>query len=153
MSALRTQVTDLSSQFDSHSADTLAQKSAKPKSLTPFSIRFTFEERAALERAAAGQSLGSYIRSKLFDGDLTPRRTRGHRPVKDHTALARVLGALGQSRLSSNLNQLAKAAHIGALHVTPELEEELFNACAQIREIRTDLLKALGHREPKEAAS
>ena len=125
----------------------------RKKAPPPFSLRLSLEERAALERAAAGQSLGAYIRSKLFEGDLTPRRTRGHRPVKDHTALAKVLGALGQSRLSSNLNQLAKAAHIGALPVTPELEEELSDACAQIREMRTDLLKALGHHEPKGAAS
>lgn len=116
----------------------------KKKTPPPFSIRFTFEERARLEKAAAGMPLGAYIRQKLFDGELSPRRTRGHNPVKDHANLARVLGALGASRLSSNLNQIAKAAHLGALPVTPELEEEISEACRNIRSMRTDLMKALG---------
>ena len=84
------------------------------KAPAPFSIRFTFEERARLEQAAAGLPLGAYIRQRLFDGELTPRRVRGRNPIKDHAELARVLAALGQSRLSNNLNQIAKAAHIGA---------------------------------------
>ncbi len=116
------------------------------KALPPFSLRLSSEERAALERAAGRKPLGAFIREKLFDGELTPRRTRGRRPVKDHTALAQVLGALGQSRLSSNLNQLAKAAHIGALPITPELEQELGEACAEIRAMRDDLMQALGHK-------
>jgi hypothetical protein len=36
----------------------------------PFSLRLTFEERAQLEAAANGISLGAYIRAVLFDGDL-----------------------------------------------------------------------------------
>ena len=119
----------------------------KKKTPPPFSIRFTFEERARLGKAAAGMPLGAYIRHKLFDGELTPRRTRGSNPVKDHAELARVLGALGASRLSSNLNQIAKAAHLGALPVTPELEEELGQACSDIRSMRADLMKALGFPE------
>lgn len=122
------------------------------KSPPPFSLRFTVEERAALERAAAGMPLGVFIRQKLFGGDLTPRRTRGRTPVKDHAALGRVLGALGQSRLSSNLNQLAKAAHMGALPVTPELERELLEACTWVRGIRDDLMRALGHRTVEDAS-
>jgi|GEM_PF-1023014 len=118
----------------------------------PFSLRLSREERNQLERAAAGMPLGQFIRQKLFEGDLTPRRTRGQRPVKDHSALGRVLGALGSSRLSSNLNQLAKAAHLGALPVTPELEADLLEACDSIRAMRRDLMIALGfpmkEREP-----
>jgi hypothetical protein len=56
-----------------------------------------------MARAAGGMPLGEYIRQKLFESDLPPRRTRGRAPVKDHAELARVLGALGASRLSSNL--------------------------------------------------
>lgn len=121
------------------------QKKAPP----PFSIRFTFEERAKLEQAAAGMPLGAYIRQKLFEGELTPRRTRGNAPVKDHAALGQVLGALGASRLSSNLNQIAKAAHLGALPMTPELEEELQDACGSVRDMRTDLMRALGFQQPE----
>ncbi|GAB5470467.1 MAG: hypothetical protein Kilf2KO_34970 [Rhodospirillales bacterium] len=120
------------------------------KAPLPFSIRFTVEERAALEQAAAGMPLGEYIRQTLFSGSLARPKTRGRYPVKDHAALARVLGALGASRLSSNLNQLAKAAHVGALPVTPDLETELQEACAAIQAMRSDLMRALGYADLEE---
>jgi hypothetical protein len=111
---------------------------------SPFSLRLTFEERAALEQAAAGMLLGEYIRSRVFDGAAAPRRTRGKHPVKDHEALGRVLGELGRSRLANNLNQLARAANTGSLPVTPETEAALQDACDAIQEIRTELVRALG---------
>ncbi|XWN29330.1 MAG: hypothetical protein ROR55_17735 [Devosia sp.] len=111
---------------------------------TPFSLRLTREERATLEQAAAGMPLGAFIKDKLFDGEMVPRRTRGRTPVQDHTALAKVLAALGASRLSSNLNQIAKAVNMGALPISPELEDDLQAACVQVREMRDRLLHALG---------
>jgi hypothetical protein len=110
----------------------------------PFSLRFTFEERAALEQAAADIPLGAYIRSCLFNGSLPPRRTRGKRPVKDHQALGKVLGELGRSRLANNLNQLARAVNSGSLPVTPESEAAIQEACTAVQQIRTDLVRALG---------
>ena len=110
----------------------------------PFSLRLTFEERAALEKAAAGMPLGAYIRSRLFDGSTPPRRTRGRFPVKDHQALGKVLGELGRLRLANNLNQLARAANTGSLPVTPETETALKDACAEIRSMRAELMRALG---------
>lgn len=116
----------------------------------PFSLRLSFEERAQLEKDAAGVPLGRYIRDKVLDGKTRPRRRRGKFPVKDHEALGRVLGLLGGSRLSSNLNQLARAVHTGSLPVTPETEEAIKAACRDVRGMRRDLLKALGL--PTEAA-
>lgn len=127
-------------------------RSSRRRRPAPFSLRLTAQERAVLEQAAGEMSLGTYIRHKLFDGDIRPRPPRRRYPVKDHAALGQVLGALGRSRLSSNLNQLAKAAHGGALPVTPELEEELREACAAIRRMRDDLMRALGHY-PREDTS
>lgn len=89
--------------------------------------------------------LGSYIKAKLFDGDLSPRRTRGGAPVKDHAALAQVLGILGNMRLASNLNQLARSANIGTLPLTPEVEEELARSCAAVIAMRAELRRALGY--------
>lgn len=120
-------------------------KLARNKTPPPFSLRLTTDERAKLETAAAGMSLGPFIKAKLFDGDLTPRRTRGQAPVKDHAALARALGLLGNLRLANNLNQLAKAANMGALPLSPEVEEELMAACAAVLAIRMELMKALGY--------
>lgn len=119
---------------------------AKGKKPTPFSLRLTFEERAKLEEAANGVPLSAYIKAKLFDGDLEKVRRRNTRPVEDHIALARVLAALGQSRLSSNLNQLAKAVNTGTLPVHPEVEAEIKDACQDIVSMRAELLRALGKK-------
>lgn len=126
-----------------HDFNTTAATKAD-KAPPPFSLRFTFEERARLERDAAGMSLGAYIRSRLFGDDAPPRRTRGKFPVKDKAALARVLALLGASRLSQNLNQLARAVNIGALPVTPETDAELRDACRAIVDMRDELLRAFG---------
>jgi hypothetical protein len=125
-------------------SDFNAVAAAKPRALVPFSLRLTFEERARLEHEATGMSLGAYIRLRLFGDDVAPRKTRGRQPVKDHEALGRVLGALGGSRLSQNLNQLAKAVNTGSLPVTPETERDLREACASVALLRADLIRALG---------
>ncbi|RYH12403.1 plasmid mobilization relaxosome protein MobC [Tropicimonas sp. IMCC6043] len=124
------------------SSGTPARK--RPKTPPPFSLRLSKEERAKLENAAAGMPLGPFIKAKLFDGDLTPRRTRGQAPVKDHAALARALCLLGNLRLANNLNQLAKAVNMGTLPLSPEVEEELMATCAAVLAIRMELMKALG---------
>src|SRR6476469_7777748 len=97
----------------------------------PFSLRLTFEERARLERDDGDMPLGAYIRSRLF-GEPTPHRAarKAKRPVKDHQALASVLGELGKRRIANNLNQLAKAVNSGSLPHTPETEKSLQEACA-----------------------
>jgi hypothetical protein len=51
---------------------------------------------------------------------------------------------------SSLLNQIAKAAHMGALPVTPELEEDLQEACQAVRSMRSDLMRALGFPDGEE---
>lgn len=109
-----------------------------------FTLRLTPEDRKRLERDAAGMSLGSYVRWRLFDPDSPPPRHRGKFPVKDHQALSRVLAALGQSRIASNLNQLAAAAHIGALPTTPEIEADLAEAARHVALMREALIAALG---------
>jgi len=126
-----------------HNFNSLA-KGASKKRDAPFSLRLTFEERAKLEAAANGVPLGAYIKAVLFDGDLSKVRRRNTNPVADHESLGRVLAALGGSRLSSNLNQLARAVNTGTLPVHPEIESELREACADIAKMRDELLRALG---------
>ncbi|WP_200945589.1 hypothetical protein [Methylobacterium sp. Leaf456] len=75
---------------------------------------------------------------------MKPNRTRNIHPVKDREAIGRVLGALGQSRLSQKLNQLAKAVHLGVLEVTPETEAEIVAACGGVALMRADLMRSLG---------
>lgn len=143
-------MTHLSRQHTKHACPVFTDAARQPvkrraKKPPPFSLRLNAEERAKLEAAAAGMPLGSYIKAKLFDGDLSPRRTRGRAPVKDHAALAQVLGMISNMRLASNLNQLAKSANIGTLPLTPDVEEELATACAAVIAMRAELMRALGY--------
>jgi Bacterial mobilisation protein (MobC) len=112
--------------------------------LSPFTLRLTFEERAQLERDAAGLSLGAYVRSRVFDTTRAAPRRRGKFPVKDQKALASVLAMLGHSRLANNLNQLARLANTGSLVMTPDTEATLKGACRDIATIRHMLMVALG---------
>lgn len=120
-----------------------ANQTDKGKYPPPFSLRLTYEERARLEQDAAGKPLGAYIREQLLGDNVSPRKKIGNRPVQDQEALGRVLGALGGSRLSSNLNQLAKAVNTGSLPVTPETEADIREACREVVKIRLDLIRAL----------
>jgi hypothetical protein len=116
--------------------------SAKPP---PFSLRLSADERAELLRRAGTMPLGAYIRSRLLGGVETPRRSR-RQPVKDDQALAKLLGELGKAKLANNLNQLARAANIGALPVTPDTEQAIAEACQDVRWMRDTLVAALGLR-------
>ena len=115
----------------------------KGKYAPPFSLRLSIEERLKLDADAGSLSIGEYIRSCLFENPTT-RKVRFRRPVQDEQALVQVLGALGRSRLSNNLNQLAKAVHSGSLPVTPETEQAILAACAAVQNMSGELVKALG---------
>jgi len=126
-------------------ASSIAQKR---KTSPPFSLRLSFEERAMLERMAGTQPLGAFIRKRLFGDQARPRSLHQRRPGADREAIGKALGALGGSRLASNMNQIAKAAHMGALPVGPELSDDLKRACADIAAMRQALMQALGKRAP-----
>ena len=127
--------------------------SHRGKKLPPFSLRLTFDERARLEELAGSEPLGSYIKRKVFDrkcAGTRRARSRTRRPIKDEKKLAHVLAILGQSRLANNLNQLAKAAHLGTLPMMPDTEREIRRACADVALMRRELLRVLGHRTDEE---
>ena len=74
-------------------------------------MRFTKDERKALETAAAGRPLAAYIRWLIFKEEMPAmpkKRTRGESASLDHKKLAKLLGALGKSRIANNINQLAR---------------------------------------------
>ena len=123
-------------------------RSAKAKREAPFSLRLSKEEKTRLTAAAGSMTLGAYIKARLLkDLPAVPRQRALSR--FDKSLLGQVLAVLGRSRLSSNLNQIAHAANIGALPVDDELLADLKSACADVRIMRNALLKALGQRTPK----
>ncbi len=116
----------------------------KRKRPAPLSIRLTDEEKAVLKREAGGGSVHALARARLLGNHSRPvAPTKGGVKI-DHAALAKILAMLGQSRLSSNVNQIAKAANGGRLDVSPELERKLTSACGDIRAMRITLSAALG---------
>ena len=121
-----------------------AHNVTKPKKRQPpFSMRLTDNERAFLDQHSGSLSLAGYIRKRVF-GEKAEKRRPVKRPVPDTALLAQVLSELGASRLSSNINQLAKHANMGTLDVSPETEREIENACREIHTMRMLLIAALG---------
>ncbi|SEP93299.1 hypothetical protein [Nitrosomonas ureae] len=124
-------------------AVTKSPKSPKRRYTPPFSLRLTIDERKRLDEMAGNQPLGSFIRNRLFNEHVEKRRTI-KKPASDSAMLALLLSELGQSRLASNINQLAKAANMGILDITPEIEREIEQACSEIQAMRALLITALG---------
>lgn len=119
-------------------------ESPKTDKPLPTSVRFTAEERARIERHAAGMSLSDYIRMRVLGPECPQPRHRNKTPVKDHTALAKALALLGASRIPNNLNQLARASNSGSLALTPDTARELRDSLRYVSEIRDAILAALG---------
>ncbi len=122
---------------------------AKPnkKRPSPLSLRLSDEERAQLLQDAGSLAINAYIRKKLFGDDAKlPRLNRrvNRRPSMDHKQIAKLLGMLGQSELGPSLIAIAMAAETGSLPVSPELTNELYQACDDVRVMRSTLISALG---------
>lgn len=63
--------------FNEIAAQKPQEEKAGSKCPPPFSIRFTFEERARLDAERGRQPLSAYIRERLFGDDATPRKKIG----------------------------------------------------------------------------
>jgi len=120
-------------------------------STAPFSMRLTPEERAFLAANCGDRSWAAYIRSCVFGERSNSLRQR--QPKIDDKELVAVLAGLGRSRLSSNLNQLAKSANSGSLQVSEDLEEQLRDAAIAVIAMRHALIAALGIKPEGESTS
>ncbi|MEP2471759.1 hypothetical protein [Roseobacter sp.] len=116
----------------------------KRRDRSPLTLRLTAEERKRLEELAAGMTLSAYVRACVFGAEAAKRKRRPKDAVEDKKAAAEALALLGQSRMASNLNQLAYHANVGALIVGEQEKEDIAEANAHLLAIRTLLVKALG---------
>ena len=87
------------------------------KQPSPFSIRFTEQERKSIEQAAGD--------SALLGGLPTIYSNPQQEAGKEHKLLAELIALLGQSRIASNINQLAKAVNSGSLPVNQDVLQSL----------------------------
>ncbi|MEM8596843.1 MAG: hypothetical protein AAGF76_10280 [Pseudomonadota bacterium] len=136
----------LSDVFQAIGACDPTERRSRRSGTSTVSLRLTVEERVQLERSAAGLSLSSFIRSRLFGEAASPRKVNGRVPIKDHAALARVLRALGRSDLLPRLEALNWATENGALALDRETSVALRTACVDVAAMRRDLITALGLR-------
>ena len=120
-----------------------AGKPSNAKKARPFAVRLTDDERAYLKKKAGTRPLGTYIRECVL-GDQGVKRKTYRQPKVNDKQLATVLAALGDSRLSSNVNQLARAVNTGTLDVTQDIEQQLEEAYEAILAMREALFMALG---------
>lgn len=121
----------------------------KRKGPPPVSVRLSEEEYERLQRDAGALSMAAYIRLKVFaEEETAPRRKPYTRkrtsPSSELKVLGHMLGGLGKSEIASNLGDIAEAARIGALPLTPETEREIQAACLAIQDMRLRLISALG---------
>ncbi|QBF32311.1 hypothetical protein [Thalassococcus sp. S3] len=117
---------------------------AKRRARSPLTLRLTLDERARLEELAAGITLSAYVRACVFGAEAKVRKRRPRDVVSDKKAAAEALALLGQSRIASNLNQLAYHANVGALMMGEQEKAEIAEANAHLLAIRTLLVQALG---------
>jgi hypothetical protein len=129
-------------------ATTFSNAASQPPKLSarpsPVTLRVTPEERAKLEELANGMTLSAYIRACVFAEETKRRKKRPKNVIEDKKATAEALALLGQSRIASNLNQLAHHANIGALIVGETEKAQIAEANAHLAEIRALLIQALG---------
>ena len=100
-----------------------------------------------MEELAAGMTLSAYVRACVFAEDAKLRKTRPSDKVEDKKAAAEALALLGQSRIASNLNQLAYHANIGALIVGEDEKAQIAEANTHLATIRALLMEALGKKQ------
>lgn len=121
-------MTSLNSQIDKqhlgslsaqHSFEGVAQTEQLDLADQHIGFRTTQAEKAKLLELAHGRPLGSFIRTELLGRNASKRKRRA--PKHDEVILCKVLAALGNTRLSSHLGEIAKAAKGGALPVTDDL--------------------------------
>tara|TARA_R110000868_G_scaffold64234_3_gene193106 strand:+ start:723 stop:1139 length:417 start_codon:yes stop_codon:yes gene_type:complete len=121
---------------------------SKPKTRqrpAPFPIRLSPDERSYLESKAGNRPLGTYIRSELL-GDAEAPRKAARKPPIDSALLGRILGLLGQADQVKVLFMLLAAAESERISMAEKERTALQEACADVREMRTVLIKALGLR-------
>ena len=89
-------------------------------------------------------TLSAYIRACVFAEKTRRRKRRPKTVVDDKKAIAEALALLGQSRIASNLNQLAYHANIGILIEDEDTKAGIAEANEHLQVIRSLLIRALG---------
>ena len=122
------------------------QKDKQRKARRILSVPFSPEQLADLARRAGKRPLSAFVRDHFFPAnDNTPPKPLRARPTELAAFAAKVLALLGP--VSTTLKSIAHAMASGVLPFAPDTETAVLKACADIAEIKSLLMKALGVRE------
>lgn len=119
------------------------QKNTSKKTY-PFTLRLTEAQRATISRKSGDMPLGEYIRSAALSEPAEGITLSGDQ-VK--LVASWVLGGLGQSGVSDDLNAISRACQQGLVILSPEESAVVVQACADIAAIRRKLMRLRGHRK------
>ncbi len=114
---------------------------ASKSTTSPFSMRFTSEERAILNRMSAGLPLAEYIRRKLLSRGEPTRGKQVRSPTQDETVLIQLLGQLMSTHVKNNLKQLSNSVDMETLKITPGVDAAIDQATTDIGVMREFLVK------------
>jgi len=114
-------------------------KRTKKPETKMFGIRLTDDERAVLEARAGNEHVSTWARDVLL-GSQAKKRRKSRKPKVSDKNLALVMALLGDQRIASNLNQLARHANMGTLDFDDEVLEQIQDACAAMIAVRNYLL-------------
>lgn len=131
-----------------HDEGRLAPTAKTPAPIKPpsprITLRLTEEENTLLRDMAGGMTISAYIRECVFGENTKRRKRKSYVPIKDHVALAQLLGMLGEAHLANNLNQLAYHANCGNLDVTERTIAQLDEMYTHVTSMRDTLIRTLG---------
>lgn len=137
-------MTSLTAKFASSRESVERPRPKTRSSISPVTLRLTPDERAKLENLADGMTLSAYIRACVFAKEERRLKRRPKSAVENKKAIAEALALLGQSRIASNLNQLAYHANIGVLIESDETAAQISEANDHLKAIRVLLVQSLG---------
>ena len=117
----------------------------KPKTPdTRVTVRLTQQERKVLEVHAGDMPLSRYIRETVLGKALAERKKRKSAPIKDHVALAQILGLVGNHGLVNRFRQASRDVDAGIEALEPDAVAKIEECHSFLRKIHALLMQALG---------
>lgn len=113
---------------------------------TTLTLRLTRAERVRLDSEAnrLGLSTGAYVRYLVAPEDVQRKLSAVFERQQLRREYAEILRILGQSRIASNLNQIAHAIHTGTFVFTPDIAAQITECYEAIVYIRSLLIETMG---------
>lgn len=114
-----------------------------------YTVRYSDKERKKVQANAEAMKLptSTYIRISSLSDDSRHLKRFELSTTQERKEYAQILAALGKSRISQNLNQIAYAINTGTLVLSPDVVSQITEACETLQWIRRSLIKKMGLRQ------